>query len=87
VMMKVHGDVAGTGKCPSSGTVGPTAVASTRPLVRWTETVSPWIASTGWVLLACTTRPTGIFAFGSQLGRPPYLADRATVERCVTAEA
>ncbi len=74
VTMNVHGLVAGTGNRPSSGTFGPTAVASTRPRARWTETVSPWIASTGWARLALTIRPTGTLAFGSQLGIPPYLA-------------
>ena len=81
VTTNVHGLLAGTGKRPSSGTVGPTAVASTRPLARLTETVSPWIASAGWAALASTMRFTGTFGFGSQLGRPPYLpADPAELK-------
>ncbi len=74
VTMNVHGLVGGTGNRPSSGTLGPTAVASTRPPARSTETASPWIASAGWARLAWTTRFTGTVAFGSQPGSPPYLA-------------
>ena len=37
----------GTGKRPSSGTSGPTAVASSRPLARSTDTASPWMDSAG----------------------------------------
>ena len=74
VTMNVHGLLAGTGKRPCSGVSGPTAVVSTRPPERSTETVSPWIASAGWAAVAVTTRFTAVFAFGSQLGSPPYLA-------------
>ena len=71
VTVNVQRVVAGTGNFPSSGTSGPTAVASTCPCASWTETESPWIASHGCAALATTTRPTCTFGFGSQLGMPP----------------
>jgi len=63
--------VVGGGGSLSGGTAGPTAVASTRPRARRTDTASPWIASAGREALASTTLPTGIFAFGIQLGISP----------------
>jgi len=71
VTVNVHGLVAGTGNRPSSGTAGPTVVASARPRARWTETVSPSTASQGCAVVAVTVRPTGTVAFGSQLGIVP----------------
>ena len=71
VIVNVHLVVSGTGNWPSSGTCGPTAVASTCAPVSSTRTVSPWMASLGCAALAVTTRPTGTEGLGSQLGRPP----------------
>ena len=41
-----------------------------------TATVSPWIASTGWRVLAMRVGCAEAVDFGSQLGTRPYLLDR-----------
>src|SRR5215472_3975057 len=73
VTSNAHGVVAGTGNWPSSGTCGPTAVTSTWAFPTCTIIVSPSMPSLGCASLACTTRPTGTFDLGSQLGSLPYL--------------